>query len=244
MKENRSAAGRMWNLYRQGGLTSAWAAATGDQNAHHMALIRALMKKQRHEAQLSTSLKDLELVIFDLETTGFSPKQGDEILSIGAVKVTGLHIEEAENFYTLINPNRDIPTSIQQLTGITEEMVQSSPFIIEGLRNFLDFVGKRVLVAHGSGHDKQFLNEALWKTSRTRLTHRVMDTMMVAKWLHPNEDHYGLDELIQLYDIADIGRHHALHDAQMTAQLWIKFVQQMLNRKVHTLGELYAHLSR
>ncbi|MEK0314495.1 exonuclease domain-containing protein [Cohnella sp. 56] len=244
MKEPKSPMGRMWHLYKTGGITPAIASMLGSTNAQQMAFIRQVSRDQRKESPLDTPLAEMEAVVFDLETTGFNPYGGDEIVSIGGVLIKGGELESAEPFYRLINPRRKIPPHIAELTGITDVMVQNAPDIIQGLHDFLDFIGKRVLIAHGSGHDKQFLNAALWKTSKVNLSHRVLDTMMVAKWLEPKRKGYGLDELLESYGIEVTYRHHALHDSVMTAKLWFAFLEQIQARQVNTLGDLYAYLSR
>ncbi|MNV91282.1 DNA polymerase III PolC-type [compost metagenome] len=124
-------------------------------------------------------------------------------------------------------------------------MTSSAPSLIDGLHNFMSFVGQRVLVAHGSAHDKAFLNAALWKTSKVQLTHRVLDTMMLARWLEPHRSNYTLDELLAVHEIPIEGRHNALEDAKMTARLWASYLREISQkRQVETLGDLYAYLSR
>lgn len=244
MKEPKSPMGRMWNLYKTGGITPAIASLLGSSNAQQMAFIRSMSRDQRRESVLETPLNELEAVVFDLETTGFNPYNGDEILSIGGVRIRGGELEDANPFYRLVNPRRNVPKHIVELTGITNEMAEKAPDLMQVLHDFLDFVDKRVLIAHGSGHDKQFLNAALWKTSKVNLTHRVLDTMMVAKWLEPSRKSYGLDELLETYGIEVTHRHHALHDSVMTAKLWFEFLKIIQGKQVTTLGDLYAYLSR
>ncbi|CAM3799786.1 exonuclease domain-containing protein [Cohnella lubricantis] len=244
MKEPKSPMGRMWNLYKVGGITPAIASLLGASNAQQMAFIRSMSRDQRKESVLETPLRELAAVVFDLETTGFNPNNGDEIISIGGVRIIGGDLEESEPFYRLVNPKRKVPKHIVELTGITNEMAGAAPELMQGLHDFLDYADRRVLIAHGSGHDKQFLNAALWKTSKVNLTHRVLDTMMVAKWLEPNRKSYGLDELLETYGIEVTCRHHALHDSIMTAKLWFEFLKRMEAKQVNTLGDLYAYLSR
>lgn len=234
----------MWNLYRQGGLTPTIASMFGAQNAQQMAFIRSVMKEQRKSSLLEIPLRELEVVVFDLETTGFSPNQGDEIISIGAVCVMEGEVKEKDTFYSLVNPKRSIPSEIVQLTGINENMVETAPELIDALHGFLEFVENKLLIAHGTAHDKQFLNAALWKTSRTSLTHRLLDTMMLAKKLEPRRDRYCLDSLLGIYDIPVTTRDHALEDSLMTANLWIRFIKEYAKKQVNTLGDLYAHLSK
>ncbi|MBY0009020.1 exonuclease domain-containing protein [Paenibacillus typhae] len=248
MKEPNKGGG-FWNNLRQGGMPSAIASIRGgesaQQTAQQMAFIRSLMREKRRPEVLHTPLSELETVIFDLETTGFSHQHGDEIMSFGAIRVVGEEIKEDECFYTLVKCQTSIPENITRLTGITEEMTAVAPSLIDGLHNFMAFVGQRVLVAHGSAHDKSFLNAALWKTSKVQLTHRVLDTMMLARWLEPQRSNYTLDELLAVHNIPIQGRHHALEDAKMTARLWVSYLREISNRRqVDTLGDLYAYLSR
>lgn len=243
MKEQKGV-GRMWNLYKMGGFTPAIASMLGSQNAQQMAFIRSVNKEQRKQSLLETPLRELEIVIFDLETTGFYPNNGDEIISFGAVLMKGLELHEDKSFYSLVNPKRKIPKSIVELTGITNEMAEDAPDLMQVLHDFMEFVGRRLLVAHASGHDKQFLNAALWRTSKVNLNHRVLDTMMVAKWLEPKRDSYALDDLLESCDIEITNRHHALEDSLMTAKLWKNYLTRILEKNITTLGDLYAYLSK
>ncbi len=236
--------GRMWNIYKKGGITPAVASVFGSQSAQQMAFIRSAMKLQRQTSLFDLPLQSLEVAVFDLETTGFNPYNGDEIISFGAVTVSGNVINDNQTYHSLVNPLKTIPLMIQELTGITMEMAESAPQLIEVLHQFFDFVQKRILIAHGTGHDKQFLNAALWKTSKVNLTHRVIDTMMIAKWLHPDLKSYDLERLLNMYEIPVTTRHHALEDSLMTAKLWVKFIAEITDRQVITLGDLYMYLSR
>jgi len=244
MKEQKGA-GRMWHLYKMGGFTPAIASMLGSPNAQQMAFIRSMAKEQRKHSTLEVPLRELEIVVFDLETTGFYPYNDDEIISFGGVLVKGGEIYEKNSFYSLVNPKRRIPMHITSLTGITNEMADSSPDLMQVLHDFMEFIGRRMLIAHGSGHDKQFLNAALWRTSKVQLTHRLLDTMMIAKWLEPKRpDGYGLDELLQSAGIPIRNRHHALDDSIMTAKLWLNYLERIAEKNVVTLGDLYAYLSK
>ncbi len=243
MDMRRRAETGIWGLYKMGGLTPAIAQMFGAQNAQQMAYIRSVMKAQRNKRLFGHRMDDLEVVVFDLETTGFSAYGGDEILSIGAVLVKGGVVQKEKTFYTLVNPKRDIPSKIVELTGISEEMVVGAPDIIDALSDFLDYVGERVLIAHGTGHDRHFLNAALWRTSRVSLEHRMLDTMMITKWLYPQQKDLSLDTLLEMHHIPIQNRHHALEDALMTADLWVDYHRRMREKDIHTLGDLYTKLS-
>lgn len=241
--KDMSAVGRMWHLYKKGGITPAVASMFDAQNAQHMAFIRSFMKEQRKNSLYEVRLDRLEAVVFDLETTGFSPYNGDEIISIGAVSVTGEAMQD-EQFYSLMQTKRKIPEEVELLTGITMEEASQAPELITVLRQFLEFVQHRVLVVHGSGHDKHFLNSALWKTSKVNLSHRLLDCMIIAKRMHPKRSSYSLDALLESYEIETTSRHHALHDSVMTAKLWGKLLREVIEREVLTLGDLYEYLSQ
>lgn len=243
MKEDKKQLG-IWGLYKMGGITPAVTSVFNAQSAQQMAFIRSVMKDQRKHSLLETPLSELDAVSFDLETTGFSPYNGDEIISFGAVVVNNNTVKEEETFYSLVNPKCKIPQHIEELTGIRNEMAESAPELILALRGFMEFVHHRVLIAHGSGHDKHFLNAALWRTSKVNLSHRLLDTMMIAKWLYPKRGSYTLDEMLDYYGIPITQRHHALEDSIMTAKLWLKLKEEASERSVNTLGDLYAYLSR
>jgi DNA polymerase-3 subunit epsilon len=242
MKDMRPA-GRMWHLYKMGGITPAITSMFNPQSAQQMAFIRSMLKEQRKNSLYDIPLHNMELVVFDLETTGFSPYNGDEIISFGGVSVVGGEILQDHTYYSMVNPKRNISQEIEHLTGITNEMVTKAPDLLLVLKDFFEFVGQKVLVAHATGHDKNFLNAALWKTSKVSLTHRVLDIMMIAKWLMPRRKDYSLDALLQEFGIDITQRHHALEDSLMTAKLWSRFMEEIKSRNVDTLGDLYTLLS-
>lgn len=239
-----SSMSRLWRLYKMGGITPAVASMFDPQSAQQMAFIRSVMKEQRKNSMYEIPLLKLETVVFDLETTGFSPYSGDEIISIGAVGMSGDLVLEEQSYYSLVKPQKSIPEDVVRLTGIHNEEAAQAPELIVVLKQFLEFVHHRVLVVHGSGHDKHFLNSALWKTSKVNLSHRFIDCLILAQRLEPKRGSYDLDTLLSDYGIAVNGRHHALGDAEMTAQLWKCLLAETINRNVNTLGDLYDFLSR
>jgi DNA polymerase III subunit epsilon len=236
--------GSMWQLYKMGGIAPALTSMFNQQSAQQMAYIRSIAKEQRQNSLFDIRLDEMESVVFDLETTGFSPSKGDEIISVGAVLLAGSRRVADEIFYSPIQPKGTIPLHIEQLTGLTNREAAKAPELVSVLSDFLTFAGSRTLIVHGSGHDKMFLNSALWKTSKIRLTHRMLDTMMVAKWLRPKTERFDLDTLLGMYGVEVTTRHHALQDAVMTADLWCSMLQEIRNRGIATLGDLYTQLSR
>ncbi|MNW52872.1 DNA polymerase III PolC-type [compost metagenome] len=215
----------------------------GAPSAQQIAFVRSLTKGQRKPETLHVPLTELKTAVFDLETTGFHYHYGDEILSFGAVKVNGEE-ETDEVYYSLCKPACSIPAQIVDLTGITPEMVEDAPPLLHALRGFMGFVDDRVLIAHGSAHDKAFLDVALWKTTKAHLGHRVLDTMMIARKLEPERNISSLDDWLEVYNIPILNRHHALEDSRMTASLWRAIIKQLRDHGVITLGDLYSYLSK
>ena len=243
MKDQMKGNGGFWEALKGGSLSPKIASMLGAPSAQQIAFVRSLTKGQRKPETLHVPLLELKTAVFDLETTGFHYHYGDEILSFGAVKVQG-EVDSNEQYYCLVKPTCTIPEHISDLTGITVEITQDAPSLLEALREFMAFVDDRVLIAHGGAHDKAFLDVALWKTTKAHLGHRVLDTMMIARKLNPDYSIASLDEWLEFYHIPIARRHHALEDAKMTAELWKIVILQLRDRGVITLGDLYAYLSK
>ncbi|MBP2001277.1 DNA polymerase-3 subunit epsilon [Paenibacillus shirakamiensis] len=243
MREPNTGSGGFWGAFRSKSFFSHVNSLYAHPSAQQIAFIRSLNKGQRRPETLHIPLTELQTTVFDLETTGFHAQHGDEILSFGAINMQG-SVNKEQEIHLLSRPERTIPLSILELTGITQEMASSAPPMVEALHGFMTFVSDRVLVAHCSGHDKAFLDQALWKTSKTRLSHRVLDTMIIATKLNPNLGIMSLDEWLNFYQIPITRRHNALQDAKMTATLWACLLEELQLRNVLTLGDLYIFLSK
>ncbi|BCJ85225.1 exonuclease domain-containing protein [Effusibacillus dendaii] len=203
------------------------------------AFIRQLLKEAKSEDGWDAPLLQTRFVVVDTETTGFNPSF-DVLISIGAVEMHGDRIELGNPYHSLIRPEFDrfIPAVVTKLTGITNEQAAAAPDIKLVLQQFLEYAKDGVLVMHHASHDIRFLNAALWRFSRAHLTHRILDTHDVAKWLHPRWNQYGLDDLLQTYQIPVLGRHTALGDAKMTAELWKRLLTESIAKGIETFGEL------
>jgi DNA polymerase-3 subunit epsilon len=196
---------KLWSLYKLGGITPAVTSMFDPQSAQQMAFIRSVMKEQRKNSMYDIPLQRLETVVFDLETTGFSPYSGDEIISVGAIGMTGDDVLVQQSYYSLVKPEKTIPDEVVRLTGICNEEAINAPDLITVLKEFLEFVNHRVLVVHGSGHDKHFLNSALWKTSKVNLSHRFIDCLILAQRLEPKRGSYDLLNETMRRDVNTLG---------------------------------------
>jgi DNA polymerase-3 subunit epsilon len=235
---------RFFEIYRMGGLSPALISLVDLDSAQRIAYLRSLLKDRQQQNLSQLPLGQLPAVVFDLETTGFHPQSGHAIISIGAVALQDCAIVPDETFYSLVNPKRAIPSPVQSLTAITDEMAREAPDLADVLIRFFRFVRQRTLIAHGSGHDKRFLNTALRKVSGAAMMHRLLDTMMIGCKLYPGQVSFTLDDWLRFYGLEQAGRHHALQDSVMTARLWIALVDDLKNRDIQTLGDLYEFLGR
>ncbi|MDU6340651.1 MAG: PolC-type DNA polymerase III [Clostridium sp.] len=174
-------------------------------------------------------------VVFDLETTGFSPKN-DSIIEIGAVKIkNGVIID---NFSEFVNPRRAIPYKITELTGITEDMVRDAQSIHDVLPRFIDFIGDSVVVAHNASFDCSFIakncNDMGLEFSPT-----VVDTVQVCRFLYPELKSVKLNIVAKYLGVKLESHHRAVDDAKATADILVECIKKIKEElEVETLTEL------
>ncbi|WP_446663965.1 DEDD exonuclease domain-containing protein [Flexivirga sp. B27] len=192
---------------------------------------------------LGTPLADVTFVVLDLETTGGSPTEC-QITEIGAVKVRGGEV--LGEFQTLINPGESIPAFISVLTGITDPMVASAPYIDSALPAFLEFIGDAVLVAHNARFDITFLKVNCERLGLTWPGSRVLDTVHLARQLVTRDEapNHKLSSLARLFSTRVTPDHRALHDAQATVDVLHGLIERVGSLGVHTLEELSSYTSR
>lgn len=177
------------------------------------------------------ALADAPYVVFDLETTGASAKEGG-VTEFGAVKV--YKGEVVEEFSTLVNPEALISPFVVRLTGITDKMVADAPTIDEVLPRFEEFVEGSVLVAHNSPFDCSFVTEA---RGGKRLPNPVLDTLRLARILVPGLPRYRLASLAAHLGIRQMPNHRALSDASATAGVLLKLLEMLDAAGIRTVGE-------
>ncbi|MCI5869812.1 MAG: PolC-type DNA polymerase III [Dorea sp.] len=173
-------------------------------------------------------------VVFDLETTGFSPIK-DKIIEIGAVKVE--HGEITEKFSTFVNPKIPIPFQITQLTSITDQMVMDAPDIENVLPHFLDFIGDAALVAHNASFDVSFIEQnCRYQDIQPDFT--SVDTVALARILLPTLSKFKLNVVANALHISLENHHRAVDDAGATAEIFVKFVEMLKDRGIRNLTKL------
>ena len=178
----------------------------------------------------------LSFTVFDTETTGLNPSQGDEIIQIGAIRVVNGRLLRQEAFEQLVDPGRDIPAESIPIHGITPDMVQGKPPIGEVLPAFHAFAQDTVLVAHNAAFDMKFLQ---LKEASTGLSFHqaVLDTLLLSAVVHPNQESHRLEAIAERFNITVLGRHTALGDAIVTAEVLLRLIPLLQEKGIHTLRE-------
>jgi DNA polymerase III epsilon subunit len=173
-------------------------------------------------------LPDPIFTIFDTETTGLSPLNGDRIIEIAAIKIQGIDL--LGEFEKLINPERSIPYEAQRIHKISEDMVQDSPTIEKVLPDFLDFVAGTTLIAHNASFDLAFINHEIERNGLLHPPLEAICTVNLARRILPKLSSHSLDSLISHLNIICERRHRALDDVKATAKAFLTLKQKTSQR--------------
>ena len=173
-------------------------------------------------------------VVFDLETTGFSPSK-NQIIEIGAVKVENGSI--TERFSTFVNPKVPIPFEIEQLTSINDDMVLDAPIIDEILPKFMEFCQDAVMVAHNADFDMSFIKHNC-SALGLECEKTVLDTVALSRVLLPALNRFKLDTVAKALNVSLAHHHRAVDDAACTAEIFVKLVEMLRDRGVETMEDL------
>ncbi len=184
----------------------------------------------------SRPLAQLSYTVFDTETTGLDPGDGDEILQIGATRIVNGRLLRQECFDRLVNPQRTIPAASTAIHGIHDAMVAHQPTIAQVLPAFHTFAADTVLVGHNVAFDMRFLQ---LKEASTGIVfdQPVLDTLLLAAVAQPNQPSQRLEAIAQRLGVSLLGRHTALGDALVTAEVFLKLLPLLADKGIVTLGE-------
>ncbi|AJY76604.1 PolC-type DNA polymerase III [Paenibacillus beijingensis] len=181
------------------------------------------------------SLKDAEYVVFDIETTGLS------ITACKIIELAGVKYREGkkiDEFQTFIDPHEKIPYHIQQLTNITDDMVRGAPELEPKLKEFVEFVGDAVLVAHNARFDIGFIQAACKEIGIPEVPNPVLDTLELARFLHPTMKNHRLNTLADKYKISLDNHHRAIDDSIALAGILYGLIGDTLERNITGLHQL------
>ena len=179
-------------------------------------------------------IEDTTFVVFDIETTGFSPIK-NKIIEIGAVKVRNGEI--LERFSEFINPEVPIPYRITKLTSITDDMVIDAPTREVIIPRFVEFCKDAVLVGHNVGFDISFINQNC-KELGIDADYTTVDTLWLSRYFFPLQAKHTLDAVAKTLGVVLEHHHRAVDDAECTALIFNKFVPMLKEQKAETLTDV------
>lgn len=184
------------------------------------------------------NLHEETYIVFDLETTGLKPNEGDSIIEIGAVKISNGKI--IDRFDELIDPEKPLDPKITEITSITNEMLKGKPNEKDTVIKFIKWCQDLPLVAHNARFDLSFLEMAYLKYNLGRLTNTVIDTLGLSRYLESHERYHNLATLVKRYDIEwDEDKHHrADYDSEGTALIFYKMLKKLELNDIHDLKDL------
>ena len=185
---------------------------------------------------LDRKLSDLTYTVFDTETTGLEPSNGDEIIQIGAVRIVNNRLLRQEIFNQLVDPEMPIKPEGIPIHGITDDMVRGQPAIDVVLPAFHEFCEDTVLIAHNAAFDMRFLQ---LKEDRVgiKFGQPVLDTLLLSAVVHPNQESHKLDVILERLGITCETRHNALEDSLATAEVFIKLIPLLADKGIVTLRQ-------
>ena len=198
--------------------------------------VEAYLVDDLHEIATNEKGQDFkqDFVVFDIETTGFSPVE-NRIIEIGAVKVSGGKI--VDRFSTFVNPEVPIPFEIEKLTSITDDMVVDAEKIETILPQFLQFSEGCMLVAHNAEFDMSFMIE---NCKRQGLNHdfTYIDTVGIARVMMSGQAKHTLDAVAKALGVSLENHHRAVDDAEATAEIFVKLIPMMEKDGITTLAQI------
>ncbi len=181
-------------------------------------------------------------VIFDFETTGLHPEEGDRVCEIGAMKVVGG--SKVDEFWTMVDPERPISPGAFRVNRITPAMLQYAPTMGRVMPGFLSFIGEGVPVAYNVGFDLGFLNSELSLLGYDPFRGDVIDVMCLAKRIMPYAGGFSLQSVAGALSINYGLGHRALEDVRVTLEVFLRFLEALKREGLESLEELLSFLSR
>lgn len=186
-----------------------------------------------------TPLTELAYTVFDTETTGLNPTGGDEIIQIGATRIVNGKLLRHESYDQFVDPQRLIPEAGIPIHGITQDMVKGKPTIAQVLPVFHTYARDTVLVGHNAAFDMRFLQ---LKEASTGIVfdQPVLDTLLLSAVVHPSQASHRLEAIAERFNITVTGRHNALGDAVVTAEVFLRLIPLLAEKGITTLGQARA----
>jgi len=181
-------------------------------------------------------LETLDYVVFDCETTGLEPSRGDEIVSIGAVRIHRGRVMHGETFELLANPGRPIPALASSIHGIHDDDVAEAPPVEEVVRRFHAFAGNAVLVGFNTAFDLRFL-KLKQRSTGVEFSNPTLDALLLSILLHDHTGEHTMESIAERLGVGVGGRHTALGDSLTTAEIFMRLIDLLPGESIRTLSE-------
>lgn len=185
------------------------------------------------------ALDEISFTVLDTETTGLDPAGGDRIVSVGAVRVVRGRVLRQETFERLVHPGRPVPAAATAIHGLSDAMLADAPHIEDVLPALARFAADTVLVGHDIGFDLRFL-EAAAPSAGVDLSHPVLDTLLLDAVLYPGQPDHSLEAIAARLGISVVGRHTALGDALVTADVLVGLLGPLREAGIRTLDDAFV----
>jgi DNA polymerase-3 subunit epsilon len=171
---------------------------------------------------LPSASETLREILFDTESTGFDPKNGDRLVEIAAIEIRGL-MPTGRVWHEYINPDRDVPLEAFKVHGLDRNFLRDKKRFPQVVDSFLEFIGDAQLVAHNASFDMNFVNAELVRMKRAPLKNRSVDTVALAKQAFPGAK-VTLDHLCRRFgiDLSARTKHNALLDTQLLGRVYLE----------------------
>ncbi|WP_119789848.1 3'-5' exonuclease [Flavobacterium anhuiense] len=210
-----------------------------------MSLFNFWKKEENNLFDENITIEETHFVVLDTETTGFD-YDNDRILCIGALVLQNGIINVQESFEVYLEQDH-YDKSTAQIHGILKDLLIKRPTELEALKQFLDFLGDSIIIAHHTIFDVTMINRALERNGLPQLQNKTLDTAylykktLIQSHLFERKDHYTLDDLADKFDISKKDRHTALGDAYITAIAFLKIVKKLREKKEVSLNQLFKY---
>ena len=181
-------------------------------------------------------LAELSYTVFDTETTGLAPDDGDEIIQVGAVRIVNMRLLHGETFDQLVDPGRRLNPASVKIHGITADMLRGQPAIDEVLPAFHAFCEDTVMIGHNAAFDMRFL-QLKEPSTGVRFGQPLLDTLLLSEVIHPTQESHRLEAIAERLGVRIEGRHSALGDALATAEVFLRLIGLLEDAGIHTLRQ-------
>lgn len=172
-------------------------------------------------AKINKRKKEAKFVAVDVETTGLSPLY-NELIEVSAIKYEGA--KKIDTFSTLIKPKKEISSTITNITGITNKMLENAPELDKVMPELVNFIGDNPIVAHNANFDYSFLQN---NSNRSFTKNKVIDTVAISREMLPNLPNHKLNTVARCIGIKEEGFHRAEFDCECCAKIYIKYLENI-----------------